>query len=514
MTSQEIIHQKKEEERGSVKPLFSNKTILELNEKYKPFWSLKKSEAVLDWDVEVNMPEKGATSRGFIMSQLALLDQIHIANLYPALDKASREQNELNDYEKGVVRVLEFWRRYYTRIPPELLEEEKRVAVEGTVVWREARKKSEFKTFQPYLEKMLEIKLKEAEKLGYEGHPYNALLNLYEEQLTVEDMDQMFSRLIPRLKKVLEKVTSEGRFVSSHGLENEAYDQEVLVRVNRRLTEILGMPKDRFRMDISTHPFMTNFSRDDVRITTRYEGKDFARSTFGTIHESGHGIYELQIDERLEHTPIDVAASTGFHESQSRFWENIVGRSKLFVSLTSPMLREELKFLSKYSGDDLYSYFNMVKPSMIRVEADELTYNFHIALRYDLEKRLLSQKIGASELPSIWNDTMEEYLGIRPKTDAEGVLQDIHWSGGSFGYFPTYSLGNVIAGMIWYNIRKDIDLEKTIQSGDFAPIKAWLYERIHKFGATYSPKELAIKSLGESFNPDRLIEYFERKYLS
>ncbi len=514
MSSQKTVHKKKGEGPGSKKELFTNKAILKLNEKYKPFWALKKSEAVLEWDVEVNMPEKGASSRGFAMSQLALLDQIHIADLYPALDNIRKMQNGLNDYEKGVVRVLEFWRRYYTRIPPGLLEEEKKVAVEGTVVWREARKKSDYKSFRPYLERMLEIKLKEADKLGYKDHPYNALLNLYEEELTVQDIDQMFSRLIPKLKIVLQKVKSEGRFPSSHNLEKETYDQQALVKVNKRLAEILGMPKDRFRMDISTHPFMTSFSRDDVRITTRYEGKDFARSTFGTVHESGHAIYELQIDEKLEYSPIDGAASTGFHESQSRFWENIVGRSRAFVSLTSPMLREELKFLTKYSDDDLYYYFNMVKPSLIRVEADELTYNFHTALRYDLEKRLLSQKIEASELPSIWNDTMEEYLGVRPKTDAEGVLQDVHWSQGMFGYFPTYSLGNVISGMIWHNIRKDMDLEKTIRHGDFSPIKAWLYERIHNYGATYTPKELVTKSFGESFNPDRLIEYFESKYLS
>jgi carboxypeptidase Taq len=514
MSSQEMVHQNKEES-SSKKGLFTDKAILELNEKYKPFWALKKSEAVLEWDVEVNMPEKGATSRGFIMSQLALLDQIHIADLYPTLDAAVKRQNEFNDYEKGVVRVLEFWRKYYTKIPPKLLEEEKKVAVEGTVVWREARKKSDFKSFKPYLERMLEIKLKEADKLGYEGHPYNALLDLYEEDLTVEDVDRMFSRLIPQLKRVLEKVrSSDGKFPANHNLEKEAYEQEVLMSVNKRLAEILGMPKDRFRMDISTHPFMTSFSRDDVRITTRYEGKDFARSTFGTIHEAGHGIYELQIDEKLEYSPIDIAASTGFHESQSRFWENMVGRSRAFVSLTGPMLREKLKFLEKYTDDDLYFYFNMVKPSLIRVEADELTYNFHTALRYDLEKRLLSQKIGVSELPSIWNDAMEEYLGVRPKTDAEGVLQDVHWSSGSFGYFPTYSLGNVISGMIWYNIQKDLDLDKTIRSGDFAPIKAWLYERVHKFGATYTPKELVMKSFGETFNPDRLIQYFESKYLS
>jgi carboxypeptidase Taq len=492
---------------------FSNPTIRELIEKFKPFWALKRSESLLEWDLEVNMPERGSASRGFIMGQLALLDQIHIASLYPTLERANQIQ-DLNDEEKGVVRILEYLKKFYTKIPPSLLEQEKMVTVEATVVWRESRRKSDFKSFQPYLEKIVDLKLQEAEKLGYEKHPYNALLDLYEEQVTVDDMDAMFSRLIPALKRILEKVRSEKKFVSTHPLESEPYEKETLVKVNRRLTEILGLPKDRFRMDVSTHPFMTNISRDDVRITTRYEGRDFAKSTYGTIHESGHGIYELQINEKLEYTPIGIAASTGFHESQSRFWENIVGRSRAFVSLVSPMLREELSFLSKYDDQELYQYFNRVRPSLIRVEADEVTYNFHTALRYELEKKLLSGDIKASELPSIWNDTMEDYLGVKPENDAQGVLQDVHWSGGSMGYFPTYSLGNVIAGMIWYNMRKDIDLDKNVRSGDFAPIKAWLYDRIHKYGATYTPKELAKRSLGESFNPDRLIEYLEWKYLS
>ncbi|SRR5579863_2494730 len=493
---------------------FRNPTIKELNDKFKAFWAVRRSEALIDWDTEVNMPEKGAVSRGFIMSQMGLLEQKLASNLYPPLEQAEKMVSELNDHEKGVVRQLNDLKKFYTRIPPELLAEERKLTVEASVIWREARKKNDYKSFEPSLEKIIDIKRQEAEKLGYEKHPYNAHLDLYEEGVTVEDMDAIFSRLIPALKRILEKVRAEGKFVANHPLEEQSYDPKALERVNRRLTEFLGMPKDRFRMDVSTHPFMTNISRDDVRITTRYEGKDFAKSTYGTIHESGHGIYELQIDEKLEYTPIGFAASTGFHESQSRFWENMVGRSRAFVSLTSPMLKEELSFLAKYDDEELYLYFNRVKPSLIRVEADELTYNFHTALRYELEKKVLAGDLGTSELPSVWNDTVEEYLGIRPRNDAEGILQDIHWSGGSFGYFPTYTLGNVIAGMIWVNIRKALDLENTIRSGNFAPIKAWLYKKVHRYGAMYSPKELARRSLGETFNPDRLVEYLEWKYLS
>lgn len=493
--------------------VFKDQKIIELNQKFKPFWSLKRSEALLGWDMEVNMPEKASESRGAILGQLALLDQQNISLLYGDLEQAKKEESNYNDHEKGVLRNLENLKKFYTKIPPELLEEEQRVSVEANVVWRTARKNSDYNSFKPHLEKIIAIKLKEAEKLGYEKHPYNALLDLYEENVSAADYDQIFAKLIPALKQILDKVAQEKKFVSHHPLEDVKYNVQEVEKVNKRLTEILALPKDRFRMDVSTHPFMTNMSRDDVRITTRYEGVDFSRSIYSVIHESGHGIYELQIDDNLEYTPLGTAASTAFHESQSRFWENVVGRSRAFVSLITPMLKQNLSFVSSYSEEDLYRYFNVVNPGMIRVDADELTYNFHVALRYDLEKKLLAEEIKASELPSIWNDTMEEYLGIRPKNDSEGVLQDVHWSGASFGYFPTYTLGNVLAGMVWHNIRKDLDLESAIKSGNFDPIKSWLYEKIHKWGSVYPPKELALKSLGETFNPDRLLEYLRWKYL-
>lgn len=266
-------------------------------------------------------------------------------------------------------------------------------------------------------------------------------------------------------------------------------------------------------MDLSTHPFEANMARDDVRITTRYEGTDFRRALFSTIHESGHAIYELQIDEKLHFTPTGVAVSNGFHESQSRFWENVIGRSKEFVSLISPIL-QSLDFTASFSNEQLYYYFNLVKPGTIRVDADELTYNFHTALRYNLEKKVIGGEASASELPGMWNDAMEEYLGIVPPNDAQGVFQDVHWSHGDFGYFPTYTLGNVIAGMIWHNIRKDLPLEEKVRSGDFQPVKQWLFEKIHRWGATFAPKDLAVRSFGEPINSDRLIEYLEWKYNS
>jgi len=459
------------------------------------------------------MPKMGSTPRGTVAAEISLLEQKQMGELYPFLEEADKVQGDLNDYEKGVVRVLKRRQKFFTKIPPSLLDEEQKIAVEATVAWRDARKKSDFQAFKPYLEKTVAMKIEEAQKLGYEKHPYNALLDLYDEGLTVDDMDALFSKLIPALKKILGKVRSEIKYTPGSPLVETRYDAESMGKFNKKLTEILDMPEDRFRMDVSTHPFMESMSRDDVRITTRYEGVDFRGSMCSVVHESGHAIYELQIDEKLDYTAVGKAVSNGFHESQSRFWENIIGRSRSFVSLIYPTLRENLDFIAMYDEEQLYAYFNLVRPGLIRVDSDELTYNFHIALRYDLEKKLLDGKISASELPSIWNETMDDYLGITPTNDAEGVLQDVHWSSGSFGYFPTYSLGNIIAGMVWHNIRKEISLEDKVRKGDFAPIKTWLSERIHKWGSTYAPKDLAKRSLGESYNPERLVEYLEQKYL-
>jgi carboxypeptidase Taq len=488
--------------------------IRELNDKYRTLWALSSAESLLGWDLEVNMPDKGSVARGTVLAEVSLLTQKKMAELYPKLENADEKQGEYNDYEKGVVRILRRRQKFFTKIPPSLLEAEQKIAAEAAVVWRDARKKSDFQTFKPYLEKNVELKREEAEKLGYEGHPYNALLDQYEEGLTVEDVDEMYSKLISALKKILEKVKSEAMFTSMSPLVEKNYSIESMAGVNRKIIEILGMPKDRFRMDLSTHPFEASISRDDVRITTRYEGKDFKSALFSTIHESGHAIYELQIDEKLEFSPIGIAVSNGFHESQSRFWENMIGRSKSFVHLVKPTLQENLDFVGRYNEEELYHYFNLVRPGMIRVDADELTYNFHTALRYELEKKMIGGQVSVSELPQLWNELMESYLGITPRNDSEGILQDVHWSQGSFGYFPTYTLGNVIAGMIWSDIGKEIALDEKIRVGDFDSIKSWLYQKIHRWGSTYAPKDLSKRSLGEFFNPARLVDYLERKFLN
>jgi len=489
-----------------------NPVVKEILGKYREVWALGSSMAVLGWDMETHMPEAGANARGIAFGQLAMLQQKATVALNPLVSKAEKA-HDLDDMEKGVVRVMRRNLDYYLKIPPELVDEIQRVTTQATVVWRTARKKSDFKLFKPHLGKIIELERKVAEKLGYEGHPYNALLNLFEEGFTVRDADAVYARLIPGSRKILAKVSAAGVYPSKHPLESVKYQKESMERVNEGIVKLLKMPPKRFRMDVSTHPFTTGPAHDDVRITTRYEGVDFKATMYSTIHESGHAIYGLQTDPKLAYTPVDDGASYGIHESQSRFWENVVGRSHEFVKLVDPLLRKNLPFVSKYDDESLYYYVNTVKKSFIRVDADELTYNFHTALRYEVEKKVINGDVDVSELPSLWNDTLEEYLGIRPKKDSDGVLQDVHWSGGSFGYFATYTLGNVVTAMIWHKLKDGAEIREAVGKGDLMALREWLRANIHRYGSIYSPKALQMKVFGEAYNPERLLSYFNYKFV-
>jgi carboxypeptidase Taq len=491
---------------------FNNPVVLDLLARYRSIAAMTHASSLLGWDLEINMPEAGASARGQAQSEIELLRQKMTIDLTGPVEKAEKLK-ALNDAEKGVVRVVKRELNYYQKVPPKLVEELQKATIDANIPWREARKKSDFSIFKPHLEKITELKREEANHLDPSGNPYNALLDLSEEGLTITDLDKIFSELIPQLKKVLAKTLSQGVFPEKHALEEIDYDVNSLKQVNEKILRLLGMPEKRFRQDVSTHPFSIKIASDDVRITTRYEPKDFKASMFGLMHECGHALYELQVDHELQFTPTATGVSAGVHESQSRFWENIVGRSKEFVPLVYPLLKANLGFVSRYDQKQLYSYFNTVKPSLIRVEADELTYNFHIAMRYELEKKLLQGKIKVSELPSVWDDMIEEYLEKRPEKDADGVLQDVHWSWGQFATFPGYSLGNIIAGMLWSALTKKgllpIKGDKSI-----ATLKSWLAENIHKPGSTYSPKKLLNQVFGKVYDPSGLVGYLENKYLA
>ncbi len=496
--------------------VFENPVVKELVEKTRVLWAIGHALGLMSWDTETYMPKEGSMERGIASGELSVLRQkILLSPEIQSLLEKAEKQEDLNDYERGVIRVLKRATRIAKALPPKLVYELSKTSQEAVVVWREARQKNDYGMFKPYLEKIVKLNREAADYLGYEEHPYDALLDLYEEGLKASDMERVFSTIEPGIRRVLEKVLSSGAYPSEHELEKVEYSRDAMEKVNLEILKMFEFPLGtRSRIDVSAHPFTQHMGIKDVRVTTRYEGVDFKRTMYSVIHEYGHALYELQIDERLIATPLAGGVSLGVHESQSRFWENIVGRSMSFVKTVYPILVKYLDFVRKYSVEDIYMYFNTVKPSLIRVGADEVTYNLHIVLRFKLEKDMITGDIRVDELPEIWSDEMDRLLGIRPKNYSEGVLQDIHWSMCMIGYFPSYTLGNVLSTQIRHHILNDIpDFYQKIENREFHVIREYLREKIHKWGSTYEPKELIRRAFGETVEPKYFIEYLEYKYL-
>jgi carboxypeptidase Taq len=495
---------------------FENDVINRILDAYKPMWSLNHAICLMDWDFETYMPKKGMEERGVADSQLHMLHKDLLLNKdFVGLVESAKKLESLSDLEKGIVRVLNREITKQIKIPRELTEAESLERIRGNMAWRWAREKSDYMMYAPHLKNMIDIKKKIAEKIGYEKHPYDALLDSFEEGLTVDDLDKVFGELTPRIQKILKKLVDLGSpFCKENKLGKLKYDIQKVDELNHDILALLQYDMKRIRMDVSTHPFTETMGLNDVRITTRYEETDFKKSISSTIHEAGHALYDLQCDQSLSVTPLEGGSSLALHESQSRFWENIVGRSLPFVQLIAPLIRKQVNFTDHVTDDELYLYFNNVKADYIRVDADEVTYNLHIALRYEIEKKLFGDELNISEIPEFWNDRMEHLLGVRPTRDSEGVLQDTHWSSGLFGYFPTYTLGNLISAIIASKMHKDLeDYEEDIKRGNFKPIREWLRLKIHQHGSVYAPKVLLNNSLNEGYKPDYFVTYLESKYL-
>ena len=493
-----------------------NPVIKQILDAYKPMWSINHATSLLGWDFETYMPKKGTEERGVADSQLHLLHkELLLSKDFVALVESGKKQEALSDIEKGIIRVLDRDISKQLKIPKELTEAESLERIRGNMAWRQAREKSDFKMYQPHLKNMIEIKKQIADKIGYEKHPYDALLDTYEEELTVVDLDKVFGVLTPQIQKILKKLVDSGSpFCKESKLGKPKYDVQKVDELNREILTLLQYDTERFRMDVSTHPFTEAMGLNDVRITTRYEGTDFKRSISSTIHEAGHALYNLQCDQSLSFTPVEGGSSLALHESQSRFWENIVGRSRPFVQLIAPLIRRQVSFAEHATEEEMYLYFNNVKPGYIRVDADEVTYNLHIALRYEIEKKIIGDELDISEIPEFWNDRMEQLLGVRPTEDSQGVLQDTHWSSGLFGYFPTYTLGNLVSAIIVSKMHKELkDYEEDISKGDFKPIREWLRLKIHQHGSVYAPKVLLRQSFNEEYNPDYFVNYIQTKYI-
>ena len=478
--------------------------IRELVKRYRDIWALNYATSLLNWDMETYMPRGSFRERGEALA--VLRTQIQRLYTHPEFISLVESAKPQNDVERGIIRVLKRWIKFYTRLPKEFLEEESRTRAEAFQVWREAKEKSDFQMFRPLLEKIVELQRRKAEYLGYEDHPYDALLDLYEEGLTVKKCDRMFE-VVPEVSSLFSRV-KEG-YPERHPLEEVAYDEVLLGKLIEHVIRVMGFDFSRGRVDVSPHPFTINMGLYDVRITVRYEGRDFRRALMAAVHEFGHATYEMNVDPELWMTPVQGGVSLGVHESQSRFWENLVGRSMPFIRRFRGEMEMALPFVRDYDDQELYRYLTLVRPELIRVEADEVQYVLHIFLRYRLEKSMIEGSLKVDELPQVWNDMMEELVGIRPPNDSLGVLQDIHWAHATIGYFPTYAIGSMLAAQIY----RDLDLREEVEEARFGEIMSRLRERIHRHGKVYAPDELVERATGEPLNPDHFLSYLREKYL-
>ncbi len=492
-------------------------TVSKLKEKIHEMYHLGSALAVLNWDQETYMPPKGASARAVTVANLAgILHEKFTSREFADLLKKAKgylDDNKLNDGDSAVVR--ETWRDFerQKKLPVAFVRELAETCSRGHNVWIEAREKSDFKIFLPLLQKIVELKRKEAKFVGFQKSPYDALLDAYEPHATSEEVSMTLEELKNFLVPFLEKIKNSKAKIDPKVVEGN-YPAEKQRIFDEMAAKKIGYDFESGRLDESAHPFSTGFHPRDVRITTRFRKHNLLDSFFGVLHEAGHALYEQGLRAENFGTPLGEAISLGIHESQSRMWENIVGRSRNFWKYFYPKLKEIFpKPFEEIKFDDFYRAVNYVKPSFIRVEADEVTYNLHIILRFEIEKDLIEGTIEVKDLPKIWNDKMKEYFGLIVKKDSDGVLQDTHWSGGNIGYFPTYSLGNLYAAQFFNTAKKElIDLESEIEAGKFGHLREWLRKKIHIHGKIFTADQLVREVTGEPLTSRYFIDYIKNKY--
>ncbi|HEX9331272.1 MAG TPA: carboxypeptidase M32 [Anaerolineales bacterium] len=486
----------------------------QLKEKLGEVADIGRAASVLGWDQQVNMPPGGNDARG---RQLATLSKIaqekFIADEVGRLiDDLKQELNGADTDEAALIRVAARNYDKAKRVPPSFIAEQAIVTSKAFEAWVEAKGKSDFSIFQPHLEKVVELVHKYISFFPPADHPYDTLLDDYEPGMKTADVKAIFDRLRPKQVKLIKAIAS-AKQVKDDFLYKK-YNEKKLMDFGVDIVTKFGYDWSRGRQDKAPHPFETTFSVNDVRITTRFEEDNPLAMLFSTMHESGHAMYEQGINPSYERTPLSGGTSLAVHESQSRMWENLVGRSLPFWEHFYPTLKKT--FPSQLEGVSLKSFYkaiNQVTPSLIRVNADEATYNLHIMLRLELEIGMVEGKIAIKDLPEIWNTKMQEYLGVMPPDDAKGVLQDIHWSGGAIGYFSTYALGNLVSAQLWEKINKDIrNLDDQIRKGDFSELLAWLRKNVHQHGQKYEPQKLVEMVTGSKITPEPYVRYLTKKY--
>lgn len=491
--------------------------IEKLTARLKEVAHLVSAESLLQWDTQVHMPEKGSQSRSDTLATLRTLTHQRLMDIDSdkVLSdlKAKLDSGDLEEGEAVIVR--EVWRDFQRekKLPEDFVRELARTTSEAHQVWERAREESDFSIFEPHLERVVELKKKEAEFVGYENSPYDALIDVYEPGMTAVKTEKILSELkdftVPFLGKIKESDVDidEQKILGDFPILEQK-------KFNEFIAEKMSFDMDAGRIDISTHPFTINFHPRDVRFTTRYSRENIMYSVGSTIHEAGHALYEQGLPYDHFGTPLAESISLGIHESQSRIWENHIGKSREFWEYFHPKLAE--MFPDPFENlplDEFYRIINKVEPSFIRVESDELTYNLHIIMRFEIERSLIEGEIKVADLPEIWNQKVKDYLGIEVPNDREGVLQDVHWSGGSIGYFPTYSFGNLYAAQFHNQVLKEInDMRQKVSKGQLAEVREWLGQKIHIHGKSFSADELVEEVTGEGLDPKYYCDYLEGKY--
>ena len=484
-----------------------------LKERLAEISDVSSANGLLMWDRQTYMPKGGIAGRA---EQTATLSRI--AHEMLVGDETGRLLDALGEMDPSSEdgALVRRARREYekaTRVPSRLVTEISRATTLAEPAWVEARERSDWSLFAPHLEKILPLQREAAEHLGYDEHPYDALLDGYEPGAKKADLAAMFedlkAGLVPLIRSISEQ-DDEDRPAPLH----DSFDEAAQERFGEEVVTRFGYDWERGRQDRTVHPFCIGLTPGDVRITTRFDPGWLAPALFGTMHETGHALYEQGVDPAYARTPLGGGTSMGVHESQSRLWENLVGRSRPFWSHFYPRLQEAFpEALGGIESEAFYRAINAVSPSEIRVEADEVTYNLHILLRFELEVALIEERLSVAELPSAWNAKMEEYLGVTPKNDAEGALQDVHWAAGLFGYFPTYTIGNVLSVQFFDEAVSTYPaIPEQIAEGEFSSLLDWLRENVHRHGSRYYPDELIEHVTGRPLDTTPYLKYLQRKF--
>jgi carboxypeptidase Taq len=485
-----------------------------LRERAAVLGSLGRVQALLFWDQNTMMPPRGAAGRGEHQATIEAIRHERLCD--PAL---SRLLEDLEPWATGEdpdgddVRLIAVLRRDVekaVRVPTSLAAEMSRAGAIGQAAWQEARAAADFGRFRDAMAVHLELRHRYAACFPEAAHPYDVLLDDFEPGMTTARVRPLLDEVRVGLLPLIE--ATAGREGDGPAVLGGRHEVEHQRRAVMAVLEAVGFDPDAWRLDVAPHPFAQGIAPGDTRITTRYDLHDFAGAYFACLHEFGHGLYEAGVPARLVATPLGEPVSLGMHESQSRLWENVIGRGRPFCTWVLPQLVAALPGLDASDPEALYRSVNRVERSLIRVEADETTYNLHIVLRLELELALMEGTLGVDDLPHAWNEGMHRLLGVDVPNDAQGVLQDVHWGAGLLGYFPTYTLGNLIAAQLWDALRAELpDVEAAIEHGEFAPLREWLGTRIHAHGRKFTPPELLRRVTGQALSPEPFLRYLRAK---